>query len=239
LNDDSNSAENPGSAPQAATHKDAEQSQAVGQGLSEDQALAVLQRADVSGEEIASLSRDPAALKSRKVLHELVAHPRAPRHVSIPLLRRMFTFDLVQVALTTTVAADIKRAAEEQVLVRVESLSTGQKITLARRGPGRIAAELLREDDPRIVSVALDNGRLTESAVVTALMKSSTPVMLYHSVSEHAKWSLRREVQIALLRSEKTPVERARELAKHFSKETLSEILPEARLSKLTGIVDR
>lgn len=205
---------------------------------SEDQALAILQRADVSSEEIVALSRDSASLKSRKVLLALVSHPRAPRHVSIPLLRRMFTFDLINIALTPTVAADIKRAAEEQVLVRLESIPAGEKISLARRGPGRIAAELLKENDARILSVALDNGRLVESAVVTALMKSNTPASLYRQVSEHSKWSLRREVQIALLRSEKTPLDRAIELAGHFSKETLREILPESRRSELAGVAD-
>jgi hypothetical protein len=145
----------------------------------------------------------------------------------------MFTFDLVQVAVMPAVAADIKRAAEEQVLVRLESLPAGQKISLARRGPGRIAAELLAESDPRIASVALDNGRLVEAAVVAALMKRDTPALLYRLVGEHPKWSLRREVQVALLRSEKTPLERARQIAMHFSNETLSEILPEARRSEL------
>jgi hypothetical protein len=37
---------------------------------------------------------------------------------------------------------------------------------------------------------------------------------------------LRREVQIALLRSQKTPPERAREFAKNFSSEFLEEIVP-------------
>lgn len=205
---------------------------------SEDQALAILQRADASSEEIVALSRDSASLKSRKVLLALISHPRAPRHVSIPLLRRMFTFDLVNVALTPTVAADIKRAAEEQVLIRMESIPAGEKISLARRGPGRIAAGLLKEKDSRVVSVALDNGRLVESAVVTALMKSDTPASLYRLVSEHSKWSFRREVQIALLRSQKTPLEHAIKLAGHFSKETLREIVPESRRTELAGVPD-
>jgi hypothetical protein len=38
----------------------------------------------------------------------------------------LFTFDLMQVALTPVVAADIKRAVEEQILLRIESLSAGE-----------------------------------------------------------------------------------------------------------------
>lgn len=193
---------------------------------SEDRALALLQNPSVGAADIASLAKNPAAAKSRKVLLALVTHSRTPRHVSIPLLRRMFTFDLMQVALMPTVAADLKRQAEEQIFLRIESVSAGEKISLAKRASGRVAAALLQESDPRVISPALDNSHLTEALVVQALMKARAPEALFKLVCEHRNWSLRREVQIALLRSEKTPVECARELAKHFSEDYLLEIGP-------------
>jgi hypothetical protein len=116
------------------THDAVERSAVSPSQFSEDEALAIVQRPDVSTDALAQLARNPGALKSRKVVFALSTHARTPRHLSIPLLRRMFTFDLMKVALTPTVAADIKRAAEEQIVVRIESLSTGEKITLARRG---------------------------------------------------------------------------------------------------------
>jgi hypothetical protein len=199
----------------------------------EDQPLAELQRTDIGAAEIASLAKSPAAAKSRKVALAVVLHPRAPRHISVPLLRRMFTFDLMQVSLTPAVAADIKRAAEGQIVLRAESLSAGEKISLAKRGSGRVAAALLQEDDERVISPALDNAHLTEALVVQALMKPRAPQALFTLVSEHRKWMNAREVQIALLRSEKTPVERAREFAKNFSEEVLREIVPQERLNCL------
>jgi hypothetical protein len=197
--------------------------------FSEDEALAMVQRAGVTAATLAQLARNPGALKSHKVVFALATHARTPRHISIPLLRRMFTFDLMKVALTPTVAADIKRAAEEQILVRIDSLSTGHKITLARRGPGGVAAALLAENDGRVISVALENGRLTEPAVVASLMRADAPPLLFVLVSEHAKWSQRREVQMALLRSEETPLERAMKFAANFSPEVLRDIAPKTR----------
>jgi hypothetical protein len=201
--------------------------------IDEDQALAILQRAGVSAEALAQLARNSGALKNRKVLQALVMHPRTPRHISIPLLRRMFTFDLMQLALTPALAADIKRTAEDQILLRLESLSAGEKISLARRGPGRIAAELLKEKDVRIGSVALNNGRLAEAGVVTALMRRDASQLFFKLVSRHPKWSQRLEVQIALLRSDKTPLDRAINFAGHFSPEKLREILPPSRKPEL------
>lgn len=198
-------------------------------GFTQDSALALLQNPEVSSEAISSLSRDPVVAKSRKVLLALVAHSRTPRHISIPLLRRMFTFDLVHVTKTPVVAADIKRAAEDQILIRLESLPAGQKITLARRASGRIAAELLRDPDQRVISPALDNPQLTEALVVQTLMKRSAPATTFALVSGHAKWSQRREVQIALLRSEKTPLDCAKRFARNFSEKFLRSIVPQGR----------
>jgi hypothetical protein len=229
LSADSNSAEHSSLGP-SSENADERSTRAVSPSqFSEDEALAIVQRPDVSTDALAQLARNPGALKSRKVVFALSTHARTPRHLSIPLLRRMFTFDLMKVTLAPTVAADIKRAAEEQILLRIESLSTGEKITLARRGPGRIAAALLAENDGRIVSVALDNGRLVEPAVVASLMRADALPLLFVLVSEHAKWSQRREVQIALLRSENTPLEQATRLAANFSQEVLREIVPETR----------
>ena len=201
--------------------------------MTEDEALAALEQAEITAAEIAGISKSASAAKSRKVTLAIVLHPRTPRHISVPLLRRMFTFDLMQVTLTPAVAVDIKRVAEEQILLRQESLAAGEKISLAKRASGRVAATLLQESDKRIVEPALDNPQLTEALIVQALMKSDAPDLLFALASEHRKWSKRREVQIALLRSEKTPLERAREFANSFSPEFLRETLDERRISQL------
>lgn len=201
--------------------------------FNEDQALAFLQRRDLTADMLASLARNPEAMKSRKVLLALIAHARTPRHVSIPLLRRVFVFDLMQVTLTPTIAADIKRAAEDQLVVRLETLSVGEKTTLAKRASGRVAAALLQDEDARVVAPALDNSQLTESLVIQALMKPRAPAILFELVSDHRNWCLRPEVQLALLRSEKTPLPRAQEFASNFQREVLESVLPESRKALL------
>jgi hypothetical protein len=206
--------------------------------FNEDQALAFLQRRDLTAEMLTSLGRNPEAMRSRKVLLALIAHPRTPRHVSIPLLRRVFVFDLMQVALTPAIAADIKRAAEDQILQRVEKLSAGEKTTLAKRASGRVAAALLQDEDDRVVTPALDNPQLTESLVIQALMKPRVPSFLFALVSEHRNWCLRPEIQLALLRSENTPIEKAVQFASHFSESTLREAVPIARREELLPLAN-
>jgi len=201
--------------------------------FNEDQALAFLQRRDLTAEMLPSLSRNPEAMKSRKVLLALIAHPHTPRQVSIPLLRRAFVFDLMQVTLTPAVAADVKRAAEDQILLRVEALSAGEKTTLAKRASGRVSAALLQENEGRVVAPALDNGHLTESLVIQAMTRPRAPAVLFELVSAHPNWCQRPEVQLALLRSENTPIDKAKQFASHFSQSTLRDIVPEPRREEL------
>jgi len=201
--------------------------------MSEDQALAALRHSDLTASELAALARTPSTLKRRKVVLALATHPRTPRHSSIPLLRRMFTFDLMQVALTPAVPADLKRLAEQQILIRLGALSAGEKISLARRASGRVAAELLQDSDSRIVRAALDNSRLTEPLLEAALANDKAPQALFDIVSAHATWSERRDLQIALLRSEKTPLDKVGRFANNFSADFLREILPESTRSAL------
>ena len=68
--------------------------------LTEDLALALLKRSDLPAEVLDRLSKNSGAMQSRKVKLAVVEHPKTPRHVSIPMVRHLFTFDLMQVALT-------------------------------------------------------------------------------------------------------------------------------------------
>jgi hypothetical protein len=194
-------------------------------GLTEDLALVLLKRADLPAQALEKLSKNGSVMKSRKVKLALVEHPKTPRHISVPTVRHLFTFDLMQVALTPVVPADIKMAAEESLINRLEKISQGERLSLAHRASGRVAAALLLDPEPRVIHAALENSRLTESAIIKALMRHATPVAFVVAVCHHPKWSPRREVRIALLRNEKTPLVRALEFARSLPAAMVREIL--------------
>jgi len=193
--------------------------------LDEDLALALLQRSDLPAEVLEQISKNAAVGNSRKVKLALLGHAKTPRHVSLALLRKLFTFDLMKVALTPLVAGDIKAAAEEALIKRLESLSLGERISLARRAAGRVVGALLHDPETRVIHAALENPRLTEGLVVRALMKNGASAALVLAVCEHPKWSLRYEIRVALLRNEKTPVRFAQEFAETLSSTTLNKRL--------------
>src|SRR5207244_6246151 len=103
--------------------------------------------------------------KRREINTEIVKHQRTPRHISLPLLKHLYSPDLMLVALTPAVAADMKMAIEEALIKRMPSISTGERLMFAKRASGRIAAYLLNDEEPRIIDAALNNPYLTESLI--------------------------------------------------------------------------
>lgn len=200
--------------------------------LTEELALALLERRDLPPEALEALSKNASALKSRRVLLGLVGHPKAPRHVSLPAIRHLYTFELMQLALSPTVLADIKKAAEETLVSRLEKITLGERITLARRASGRVAAALLLDPEGRVIEAAAANPFLTEVLVVKALLSEKATAALVELVARDGKWSLRREVRIALLRNPLTPAEQAGQFAHTLPSGVLHELLQDSRLSE-------
>ena len=87
-------------------------------------------------------------------------------------MRQLFLFDLVRLSLLPSAPADIRRVAEEVILTRVPHLPVGEKLTLARRGPARVAGAILAEGHAQAIKLALANAFLTESQVLRVLAKA-------------------------------------------------------------------
>lgn len=143
-------------------------------------------------------------LKTYALKKGLACHPHAPRLVSLRLLRELYLMDLVQIALLPGVSAELKRNAEDQLATRLPQLPLGQKITLARRGPARVAGLLLAEGHPLVIPVALDNTHLTGAQILKALAREGVPESVVQSIAHHRKWSRDYNVRLALVRNPAT-----------------------------------
>lgn len=199
--------------------------------LTEDLALALLNRRDLPPEVLQELTRNAAVAKLPKVRLALVAHPRTPRHVSVPLMRGLHTFELKQIALQPALAADVKRAAEEVLIGRLTSLSSGERLSLAKQASGRVAAALLPDKEERIVQAALLNPQMTEMYIVKALKAETGTERLAPAVAHHTKWFHRTEVKAALLGNRNTPLARAVQIATDLPLHALKDVMRNARLA--------
>lgn len=198
--------------------------------LTEDLALALLKRADLPPEVLEQLSKNGEALKLRKVKVALVCHPHTPRHISVPLARQFYTFDLLKVTLALSVAADVKVAADEVLIARLKTITLGERLSLAHRASGRVAGALLLDGETRVMQTALENPRLTEAFVIQAVLRPQGGAALIQAVAKHCKWSYRREIRMALLRTEHLSLARALEFSRSLAPSLLREVLHSSRL---------
>jgi hypothetical protein len=194
--------------------------------LGEQHLTILLARRDLAREIVVRVAENKVWMKSYPLKTAVLKHPRTPRHVALPLLKFIYPFDLMEIASAPGVAPDLKRVMEDALLSQRESLALGQRLTLARRGTHRICGGLLADSDGRVLRAALDNPSLTEAAVAAALLLEKASGELLSLVAEHQRWSARRDVRLALLRS------------KHLSLARFAAMLPELATSDLADLAE-
>ncbi len=198
--------------------------------LREQDLLRLLQRKDLPGEVIRQIAEHKEALQDYALKVALACHPRTPRLVSLPILRFLRLFDLVRVSHTPAVPADVKVVAEEAILKRVESLPRGEKITLARRSTGRVAAGLFMVGDNAVIRAALENPFLSEGHLVRALSLETLPPVAVQLIAHDEKWSHRYHVRLSLIRNRWTPLPRVLAFVPDISVSDLRDICLDRRM---------
>ncbi len=167
-----------------------------------------LERKDLPTEVVAKITKNREWMKSYPVRLRLARHPRTPRLAMLGLIRQLFLFDLVNVSLLPSVPAEMRRLAEDLILNRLPQLPLGQKLTLARRGPTRVAGALAAEGLPHVLPLALDNAFMSEGQLLKMLAKADVPERVVAAIANHRKWSYNANVRIALVRNPLTPLVR-------------------------------
>ena len=193
--------------------------------LGEQHVLILLSRKDLGREIVSKIAQNKKWMDSYPMKLAVARHPRTPRHLALPLLKFIYLFDLLGVALSPGTPMDLKRLAEDAILSQKEALALGQRISLARRGSLRVAAGLLTDRDPAVIQAALSNASLTEQAVAAALLLDKAPPELVKAVMNHHRWPVRNSIKLALVRS------------RHITLARLLEIFPELSLRDMTDIV--
>jgi hypothetical protein len=171
----------------------------------EPHVVVMLERLDLPATVLSAVAGEGKWTSSEGVRLRLARHPRTPKRFAFAAVRQLFLFDLVRLSLLPSAPADIRRVAEEVILTRVPHLPVGEKLTLARRGPSRVAGAILAEGHAQAIKLALANAFLTEAQVLKVLAKPGVSERVVAAIAHHAKWSCQYNVRIALVRNAHTP----------------------------------
>jgi hypothetical protein len=184
----------------------------------------LLDRLDLPANVLSAIAAQNKWVSSEGVRFRLAAHPRTPKRIALAVVRQLYLFDLVRLSLLPSAPADIKRPAEEILVARVPQLPVGQKLTLARRGPTRVAGALLAEGHPQAIKIALNNPFLTESQVLKVLAKTAVPERVVVGIAQHPKWAAQYNVRMALVRNPHTPAPAVLAFLPHLTPQDLKEV---------------
>jgi hypothetical protein len=192
--------------------------------LREQHLAVLLARKDLTREVVASIATNKQWMKSYVLKVAVLKHPKTPRHLALPLIKFLYLFDLMMIAGTPGAAAELKRLAEDALLAQRAGLPLGERLTLARRGSQRIAAELLLDAEERVIRAALDNPALTEVSVGMALLSERSTRNLVDVVASDPRWSVRSSVKLSLVRN------------RHLSLAKFASILSQLTLGELRDL---
>jgi hypothetical protein len=198
--------------------------------LLERDLLRLLERRDLPAEVLREISAHKETARNYGVKLAIARHPRTPRLVSLPILKFLYLFDLLRVVHTPAVPADVKMAAEENILKQSDTAPRGEKITLARRASGRVAAGLLSSEDREIIQACLDNPFLTEALVIKVLARENLPRVVVGMIALHPRWSSRYHVRLALIRNPATPFPQATEFVANITMNDLQDVCLDRRM---------
>jgi hypothetical protein len=198
--------------------------------LDEPHVVVMLERLDLPANVLGAIAGAGKWTSSEGVRLRLARHPRTPKRFALAAVRQLFLFDLVRLSLLPSAPADIRRVAEEVILTRVPHLPVGEKLTLARRGPSRVAGAILAEGHAQAIKLALANAFLTESQVLKVLAKPGVAERVVAAIAQHPKWSCQYNVRIALVRNAHTP---ATSVLAFLPQLTLGDL---KQISKLEGL---
>ena len=142
--------------------------------------------------------------------------------MTLRFVPQLHLFDLVAVALIPAIPREVKAAAEGAILAQLKQVPLGAKVTLARRtGSEAILLRLLVDREARVVEAALGNARVTEATVARAIRDPMVPPHAVDQIARHARWSVRRDIRLALVRNRHTTTGVALQLVSTMTREEL------------------
>jgi hypothetical protein len=190
----------------------------IGQSLTENETLAVLENRFVTPKIIAKIAQTPRLTGFYSVRLRLVSHRQTPQAHAVKLVHYLYWFDLLNLSVDVQVPAPVRRAIDTLLVNRVDKLSLGERISSARRCNTGLIKVFLYDPNPKVFESLLVNKRLREDDLL-ALVSSNraTPEQLL-MIAQDQKWSYRYAVRKALVLNPSTPRSAAASQLRYLSR---------------------
>lgn len=174
--------------------------------------------------------------RSYEVKKTLVQHPKTPLVVARNLVPHLHWKELSEVSANLRVNPVVRRQAEELLKTRIEELSVGERISLARRASRGVIGGLLDSNESPVLRALLGNARLVEIDAVKIASAPTPPGDLFRYLSEHPKWGVRRAVRLALAKNPRVPIAVALKQIGRLAPRDLRQLSKDAKVPKIVRV---
>ncbi|HEX8154309.1 MAG TPA: hypothetical protein VF698_14340 [Thermoanaerobaculia bacterium] len=199
------------------------------QWLGEQETLAILENRYCSAKMIGAIARNARLTGFYSVRARLVAHRQTPQAHATKLVHYLYWPDLLRLSVDVHVPPAVRRAIDTQLLIRVNKVTLGERITSARRCSHALVKALLFDPEPKVFEALLVNQRLREEDLVDLVRSGEAGVEQLRLIAGDSKWSLRYAIRKALVMNPSTPRAVAAAQLRFLTRRDLLEIhgLPE------------
>ena len=173
--------------------------------LIEDEAVAVLENPNVTSAICQSIARTPHLAAINSVRLRLVQSRATPLTHSVKLVHYLHWPDLLRLSVDVKVPAQVRRAIDSQLLLRLEKLSLGEKVAAAKRCSAALIKVLLFDPDPKVFAALLVNSRFREEDLLVLAASDCASAEKLRLLAADAKWSYRYGIRRALAMNPATP----------------------------------
>jgi hypothetical protein len=204
--------------------------------MTESEMILLLRNRQATPKVLLSIGRDRRWTRSQEVKKLLLLHPRLPLVAARNLLPHLFWRQLSEVARSPHVNPVIKRRAELSLKAKIDELSLGEKVALAREATTFVIGFLIEQSEAPVLRAMLGNGRLRELDAASIAADDSLPGDLLAFLAGHHRWGALRSVRLALLGNPRTPVAAALRLLGRLALRDLRRLAKDDNVPKIVSV---
>jgi hypothetical protein len=162
-----------------------------------------LQLAQVSQEELEEIYR--LHKDDYRVLLHLVQHPKFPQSISLGIIGKLFSADLVRVVKNVRTNPFVRKKAELEFAQRYKRLALGEKISLLKIASHSLLLNFKDENQPLLLETIFNNPHCNEEVVLRFINRNSDRCNVYAAL-DNSPWHMNPAVAMAVAHDLEAPI---------------------------------
>lgn len=162
-----------------------------------------LQLAKTSQEELEEIHR--LHKDDYRVLLHLVQHPKFPQSISLGIISKLFSADLVRVIKNVRTNPFVRKKAELEFMQRYKRLALGEKISLLKAASHSLLLGFSAENQPQLIETIFNNPQCSEEVVLRFINRQMDRCNVYAAL-DNSQWHLNPAVAMAVAHDPEAPI---------------------------------